>query len=412
MSQTASSEPRKAFPRISPSAWEHADDRSALATLRQLPGIDAMLQQLMGATSETAFRLIHLASAVRVSERQFPHVHAQLHEACRILDAPAIPEVYVAQQPFFSAGTMGIERPFIVLHAASLDTLTPEEMLCIIGRELAHCLSGNATYKTLLQVVRKLSIAAFQIPLGGTALLAMLPALMEWNRKSELSADRAGLLVCQDPTVPYGLLMKMAGGPQATQMDVNEFFTQAAEYDSASNMLERAHKFLNLLFVSHPFPVIRLTELQNWVNSGAYARILANQYDSRDHATRPTDVFDQVKAASESYRSQVEQSKDMFTDLFSEVLKGMEVWGQQAREGLGSMFDMGSPPPSQPSTPPPSATASAPGNESAVNDHEELVDMLEKLQDLRDRRDFDRGRIRRSKSEAFTTILTPWGGLI
>lgn len=224
MEQETQTPQRQAFPNISAQTWQHEADRKALATLQTIPGLNALLQTLIGQTSEPSFRLIYLASAVRASPRQFPQVHALLQEACRILDAPYVPELYVAQNPFFNGGTIGVRRPFIVLQADALDTLTDDEILCVIGRELGHCLSGHVLYKTLLQLLLKLTIAALQVPIGGAALMGVIAALMEWSRESELSADRAGLLVAQDPAVSYSLLMKLTGGSMANRMDVNEFF--------------------------------------------------------------------------------------------------------------------------------------------------------------------------------------------
>ena len=337
---SSTSQPKQHFLNISPRAWEHPSAQAAQAALQRIPGIDMLLQRLLGATSESALRLISLSSAVRVSPRQFSHLHELLQEACRILDAPSVPELYVAQQPFFQAGPIGVERPFIVLHASALANLTEEETLCVISQELAHCLSGHALYKTLLQILLKLSSAAFQLPLGGIALLPMMMALMEWNRKSALSADRAGLLVTQDPVVSYGLLMKMAGGPQATQMDVNEFFAQADEYDRANDILTSTHKWLSLILASHPFPVIRLTELQAWVNSGQYARILSQHYTTRSDDAEQGQVQDTVERVTERYKEQLDTSKDAMAGVVSELITNVDTFAHQARQGLESWLDL------------------------------------------------------------------------
>jgi Zn-dependent protease with chaperone function len=380
MSSADPSRSKQRFPEISPRAWEHPDEASARAALEAIPGINILLQNMLGATSDPAFRLIYLASALRASERQFPQVHRLVHEACHILDAPHVPEVYVAQTPFFNAGTIGIERPFIVLNAAVLDTLTEEELLCAIGHELSHCLSGYALYKTLLQVLLKLSVAAWQIPLGGVALFPAIVALMEWNRKSELSADRAALLVVQEPAVLYSWLMKLAGGPQAAQMDVNAFFVQAAEYEGAGNPLTHLHKLLNLILVSHPFPVIRLTELQAWVNSGAYAAILAQTFPAREAHGQPImeQVMSQLKAASETYQDQWETSKETVTNLMTEVFSNLDTWLHQAFQGVGSLLDFG-PKPDTPSAPTQTA-APTPAHAQA-----EIFAALERLRDLQEK---------------------------
>jgi hypothetical protein len=242
-------------------------------------------------------------------------------------------------------------------------------------------LSGYALYETLLHVMLKLSVAALQIPLGGAALFPVMVALMEWNRKSEFSADRAGLLVVQEPAVSYSLLMKRAGGPQAAQMDVNAFFVQAAEYDGAGNPLARLHKLLNLILVSHPFPVIRLTELQAWVNSGAYAAILAQTFPTRDAHGQPVmdRVLSRLKAASDTYQDQWETSKETVSNLMTEMFSNIDVWTQQAFQGVGSLMDFV---PKPGATPEPAQTA-APA--ATVHEPSEIFAALEHLRDLQDK---------------------------
>src|SRR4029453_16619151 len=50
------------------------------------------------------------------------------------------------------------------------------------------------------------------LPVGSVVLMGIVAALREWWRKAELSADRAGLLACQDPAASLRLSMKLAGG--------------------------------------------------------------------------------------------------------------------------------------------------------------------------------------------------------
>lgn len=390
MDQETQTRERQAFPNISAQTWTHPAEQTALTALKAIPGVDVLLQNFMGTTSEASIRSIYLASAVRVSPRQFPQLHDLLQEACRVLDAPEVPELYVAQNPFFNAGTIGVERPFIVLNAAVLDTLTEAETLCVIGHELGHCLSGRALYKTLLQVLLKFTWLAMQVPLGGTALMGIITALMEWNRKSELSADRAGLLVVQDPAVSYSLLMKMAGGPQANRMDVNEFFVQAAEYEGGGDAFTGLHKLLNVIFASHPFPVVRLTELQTWVNSGAYSHILSQHYRLRTEDNSPEeDILKKFKAASKSYKERVVHSKDTLASIMSDVFAGLETWSGQARQGMESLFDFAAKldpnPFSATPKPTPSSTHTAAdtAQTTVTGSEQDIFAALEKLGDLK-----------------------------
>ena len=92
----------------------------------------------------------------------------------------------------------------------------------------------------------------------GLLVQPLLLALREWDRKSELSADRAALLALQSEKENGDLLMKMAGGEDLSQMNMNDFFLQAQEYESQKSIMDSFSKLLNTMKQSHPFPVVRL----------------------------------------------------------------------------------------------------------------------------------------------------------
>ena len=78
-------------------------------------------------------------------------------------------------------------------------------------------LSGHAVYRTMLFHLARLTARAVWLPLGYWGLRAIVAALEEWQRKSELSCDRAGLLVGQDSDAALRALMKSAGGPHCAR---------------------------------------------------------------------------------------------------------------------------------------------------------------------------------------------------
>jgi Zn-dependent protease with chaperone function len=328
---------RKKLPGISSRAWEHPADRATLAALKKVPGLDAVLQKFVGATTEKSLRLITLASAVRVTDRQFPKVNKLFKEACGILDVPYTPELFVSQNPFLNARAIGVDKPFIVLHSSLVDSLSEEEMLTVIAHELGHIMSGHVLYKTLLELLVKVSAYAAAVPLGGISLMAIIMALREWDRKSELSADRAGLLVVQDPEVAYTLEMKLAGGSKVSEMDINEFFQQAAEYESGGTMADSIYKLLNLLGQTHPFPVLRLTELKQWVDAGEYQRILDGQYFKREQEGQEN-IGEEFKDAGRKYRDDFTNSKDPLAETLKTIFENSEGARQKAKDVFDSFF--------------------------------------------------------------------------
>src|SRR5580704_7047313 len=138
---------------ISSRAYEHPADRSALVALRKLSGFDTLLRKLFGLFNERAFRLTYLAGAVRVSERQFPHIYEMVRDGAYILDLPEVPECYVSQDPLVNAMALGRDKPFIVITTGMVNLYDPEELRWVVGHELGHILSGHAVYRTMLLIL-------------------------------------------------------------------------------------------------------------------------------------------------------------------------------------------------------------------------------------------------------------------
>jgi Zn-dependent protease with chaperone function len=309
---------RVAFPGISSRAYEHPADRAALVTLRSVPGFDVLLKGMFGFFSERRLRMMYLASAVRVDERQFPAIYAIYQDAARILDITKVPELYINQEPRVNAWALGLDNPFIVVSTGTIDLLDDDELRVVLGHELGHVLSGHALYSSVLFALMRISGVGNAIPLGGLGLRAVVTALKEWYRKAELSCDRAGLLVSQDPGAVTRVHMKMAGGARVQDMNLQAFLAQAEEYESTGDAREGVIRILNILNSTHPFAVLRALEIKRWVESGDYERILAGNYPNRADDPRASFV-DEVKAAAASYKQSFDRSPDPLMKFLRDI---------------------------------------------------------------------------------------------
>jgi Zn-dependent protease with chaperone function len=215
-----------------------------------------------------------------------------------------------------------MDKPFIVINSGALKLLDDDELRDVLGHELGHVMSGHALYHTLLVLLLNVSFSALPF-LAGIAILPIQLALMEWYRKSELSADRAGLIACQDPTASLRVNLKFAGGGDMSQMDLNAFLVQAKEFEESSGAVDRIFKILGVLMRTHPFNTVRAAELQRWVEAGDYDRIVRGEYtrrgteaenrpldkdidDARDHYMKEAkavvnDVVDTAKRAAQAF---------------------------------------------------------------------------------------------------------------
>ena len=275
-----SAEPHKKFAALDKNQYIHPADRRALAALRAIPGIDTALKKLLEVTGESAIRVIFTASAVKVTPKQCPDLHAKLQIACSTLGVE-LPELFVQQSPVPNAFTGGVKRPVIVLYSALLERLTDEEVLAVVAHEVGHIHAEHVLYLTaarLIELAANAAIVAAPIALLIKELLTlgMRYALLAWARRAELSCDRAALLVAQDPDVVGRTMMKLAGGTFASKVDYEQFLEQGRDFQKNydEKALDRFWADIITASLSHPFPVWRVSEILKWIENGDYQNLM------------------------------------------------------------------------------------------------------------------------------------------
>ena len=315
---------RRILTGIGATSWEHPADRATLNALRKIPGFDLALRKIFGMFGERAIRLAFKANAVRVTEKQYPWIHQRMLRVCEVLDVETVPELYVSQTPIVNAGAVGMNEPFIVLNSSMLEVLNRDQVEAVLAHEVGHIMSGHVLYRTLLILLMQLTV--FRFPLVGIAALPLLLALLEWNRKAELSCDRAALLAVQDRDTVLSSLMNLAGGTRGEELDLAEFVAQSEEYREGGEVLDSVYKLLNVLGATHPFAVARVAELQIWLESGRYDEILAGQYSRRDEEDpRP-------------YREDLKEAAKGYTDAATEILHDVDAAVDRLKNRVTSAF--------------------------------------------------------------------------
>lgn len=281
-----SGEPHRKFAELNKHDYVHPSDSRALAALKAIPGIDSALKKLLEVTGESAIRVIFTASAVKVTPRQCPDLHAKLQVACTTLGVD-MPELFVQQNPVVNAFTGGVKNPIIVLHSALIERLTDEEVLGVVAHEVGHIHAEHVLYLTAARLLEALAnVAIASAPVAGLVAQilsgTMRAALLAWARRAELSCDRAALLVTQDVDVIGRMMMKLCGGTFASKVDYEQFLQQARDFQKTydEKALDRFWADIITSGLSHPFPVWRVSEILKWVESGEYARVLNGTAES------------------------------------------------------------------------------------------------------------------------------------
>ena len=270
---------RKTFNSLYSYEYEHPFDRQSLDRLEKTRGLDLLTQKLLDKGLEKFLLIKHTGDNIKITHDNIPEIYTILEEACKILNVFPVPELYLQLEDKIKSFTSGERRRIIVLSSGAIDLLNEDELLFMIGRELGHIKSNHVLYRMMAESLKVVTQFISDVTLGIGNLLSMplQIALMHWYRMSEFTADRAGLLTCQDPDIAANSFIKIAGLPLKYhgRVSVDHFKEQAKEFDDIQEgNFDKVIRFAASYENPQPFTVIRGSQLFKWIEKGEYERLL------------------------------------------------------------------------------------------------------------------------------------------
>lgn len=269
--------------------YEHPFDRQALNALEGTPGFEFLMKKFWEYGIETMLTVQCTGSNLQVTEKNFPRLHEVFQHACRTLDLPVRPRLYFQLAADINAYATGVENPIVVLSSETVDRMTDEELLFIIGHELGHIKSNHVLYQNMGQIIPILGNYVGQVTfgVGNMISLGLTLALQNWKRMAEFTADRAGLLACQNYEAAASAMVKLAGLPlkHYDQDVVGEFMDQARDFQELDyENLSKIAKVMATLTATHPWTVQRAAELNRFHSGGQMDTIMAAVAHDREAA--------------------------------------------------------------------------------------------------------------------------------
>lgn len=284
---------RKRLLDLSPEIYQHSFDRKALASLEKMPGLPLLLKKINEYGIDRLLRLQTTGSEFRVTPSNFPKLYQAFVEASEILDIVPLPELFLYRGTgHIKTYAIGIEKPLVSVNLEALDWLSSDELLFVLGHELARIKGRYLLYQQLATVMPLLKnlIGSTTLGLGGLIANGLEVALYNWIIMAKFTADRAGLLTCQNIDVAISALMKLGGLPERylTPEVTADFIAQAREFDIQSlDNLERVTKLFSFMEYQIPWVVMRGSELLNWGESDEYQQVLYGIDRDRSHDLDP-----------------------------------------------------------------------------------------------------------------------------
>lgn len=271
---------RKVLTDLKSEVYEHPFDRKALASLERMPGVPLLLKKINEYGIDRLLRLQSVGSDIKVTPRNFPKLYQAFVGTCQILDVSPLPEMYLFRGTgYIQTYTIGVEKPLVSINLEAMEWLEPDELLYVLGHEVARIKSRHLVYHQIAFVMPTLKnlISSTTLGLGGLAASGVELAFSNWLMMAKFTADRAGLLACQDIDVATTALMKIAGLPSEylTPTVIEDFLAQAREFGNNSfDNLDKLTKLLSFTEFRQSWAVMRTAELLKWIDSGEYEALI------------------------------------------------------------------------------------------------------------------------------------------
>ena len=257
---------------INPSDFIHPEDAAALRTLESIPGFPALVKKFLQIGLEKLQYGTNMASTIRLSPTQLPHLYNHLPPICKKLGI-AEPEFYLEMDPVPNAWTFGDTQIYITITSGLVELLNDEELDAVIDHECGHIMCRHVLYHSLAAYVQR---GVDSLGVLGKLALPIELALYYWYRKSELSCDRAAAIVTSPETVASSMA-RLSGGPKeiTSKINLKEWMNQADIYDRIYNdgLWNKTLQISVTLARSHPFSAVRVREIMKWGGTEQYRRI-------------------------------------------------------------------------------------------------------------------------------------------
>jgi Zn-dependent protease with chaperone function len=287
------------YPGISSEAFKHPLDLQAEQALRSVPGFTLVASKFVEFIYERPQLVYLMGNSIQAGPRQYATIYGLFRECVRDLDIYPEPTLFVSQNPQVNSYALGQEHPYIVINTGLLDLLGEAEIKTVLAHELGHIKCGHTILIQMAMWVISAASAIGEMTFGLSNIISngLILAFYEWRRKAELSADRAALLVMDDPRIVMNTMMKISGGSHkyADECSLEEFIKQSENYRNLDeDGLNQIYKVLMYVgangMLSHPFPVERIHFLQEWANSTDYQNIRQGEYQRVTVDTASTDA--------------------------------------------------------------------------------------------------------------------------
>lgn len=252
-------------------------DLQALEEIRNDAELDALLRQNTQRGGGSRIRHDLLASAVRVDRHILPDLDQIMDDLVEHARLTTPLEFFVYAGPEINGCVCrGEDRFLVMLSSQAVERLSRQELEFVIGHELGHAIYGHLEMPVMLALNSGKHVAPRQ---------AM--QLLAWQRKAEISADRAGLICCGSLDVAATAMFRLLSGLTSTELCISADHL-AQQWSDLTAEISRGHA-QEAWAATHPFPTLRMKALAHYWDSKQAGDLIeqsdgSHPIDQTDHA--------------------------------------------------------------------------------------------------------------------------------
>ena len=202
---------------------------SGIVNLLDTPVINGAFRKLVDFNADTLMGQM-LASSIPVTRDNYAGLNTIVDECVETLHIRRPYVIVTNQLSGMNAITFGSDgEPYIAITSLLNKIMSPDEMRFIIGHECGHIAMGHVVYHTAATVLGSFSQ---MIPVIGSAVYGTISfPLKAWSRRSEITADWAGLVCCRDLNVAQKALLHIESAyMDVEEVNIDEYMNQSKRY--------------------------------------------------------------------------------------------------------------------------------------------------------------------------------------
>jgi Zn-dependent protease with chaperone function len=217
---------------------------------------------LISLISAALYRAYAFGNQVLLSEQQFPALHRMVVEGAATLGIQKTPRVFLYSSHglinAFARRMLG--GSYVFLASGLVDAATDAQLRFVIGHELGHHAAGHLDWRKNF-----VKLPAHFVPFLGAA----------YSRGRELTCDRVGALLADDPSAARSALQLLACGCRRLNAEMN-----LDAFEAQEKMVPRVAGFFGKLRARHPRLTVRVNEIRRFAaTAGRQHRSPADDFD-------------------------------------------------------------------------------------------------------------------------------------